>query len=68
MDLTRMDKTVFKAYNMAKDGNIDYKYWFEKSHEEKLRAAAITIAAAFAEPEFFKKKIDRTVFTARKQM
>ncbi len=66
MEMPRMDKTVFRAYSMAKDGNIDYEYWFDKSNEEKLQAAAITIAAAFGEPDFLNKKIDRTVYSARK--
>ena len=66
MEISRMDKTVFRAYNMVKDGNIDYQYWFNKTHNEKLQAAAVTIAVAFGEPEFLTKKIDRTVFSARK--
>jgi len=67
MEMPRMDKTVFRAYNMVKDGNIDYEYWFAKTHEEKLQAAAVTIAVAFEEPDFLNKKIDRTIFSARKQ-
>jgi predicted RNA polymerase sigma factor len=66
MDMPRMDKTVFRAYNMVKDGNIDYEYWFDKSNEEKLAAAAVTIAVAFSEPQFLKKKLDRTIFSVRK--
>jgi hypothetical protein len=62
-----VDTTVFEARNMAKDGNIDFKYWHDKTIEEKLRAAAQMIAVAFDEPLFTTRKIDRTIFSARKQ-
>jgi hypothetical protein len=63
----KMDKTVFKAYKMADEGNIDFQYWFNKSNNEKLIAAADMIAVAFNEPDFLMKKVDRTVFSIRKQ-
>jgi predicted RNA polymerase sigma factor len=62
-----VDTTIYDARNMAKDGNIDFKYWHDKSIEEKLTAAAQMIAVAFNEPFFLEKKIDRTIFYARKQ-
>jgi hypothetical protein len=51
---------------MEKDGNIDNNYWHNKTVEEKLQAAAIVTAAAFGEPDFLKKKVDRTIYTSRK--
>ncbi len=62
-----MDKTVFKAYKMGYEGNIDFQYWFNKSNNEKLKAAAVMIAVAFNEPDFLMKKVDRTVYSSRKQ-
>lgn len=61
-----LDRTVFEARNMEKDGNIDNNYWHDKTVEEKMQAAAIVTAAAFGEPDFLKKKVDRTIFTSRK--
>ena len=61
-----LDRTVFLVSNMEKDGNIDNNYWHNKTVEEKLQAAAIVTAAAFGEPDFLKKKVDRTIYTSRK--
>ncbi|MBX2932106.1 MAG: hypothetical protein KF781_09185 [Chitinophagaceae bacterium] len=61
-----LDTTVFEARNMIKDGNIDNNYWHNKTIEEKMKAAAIITAAAFGEPDFLKKKVDKTIFTSRK--
>ena len=58
--------TVFEARSMERDGNIDHNYWHDKTIEERLQAAVIVTAAAFGEPDFLKKKVDRTFFTARK--
>ncbi len=62
-----LDTTAFQARNMEKDGNIDFKYWHDKTIEEKLRAAAQMIAVAFNEPLFTTKKMDKTIYSARKQ-
>lgn len=64
---TRVDKTVFKASKMEEQGNADFQFWFDKSIEERLAAAAIMISVAFREQAFMKKKVDRTIFSARKQ-
>lgn len=61
-----VDTTVFESRNMLNDGNIDYRYWHRKTINERLQAAGIMTAAAFGEPEFFAKKVDRTIFSARK--
>ena len=62
-----VDTTVYSARSMQKDGNIDFGYWHDKSHEEKLSAAANMIAVAFQEPLFLTKKVDRSIFSARKR-
>ena len=62
-----LDTTVVEARNMAKDGNIDFGYWHDKTIEEKLRAAASMISVAFKEPNFATKKMDKTIFSVRKQ-
>ena len=61
-----LDRTIFEARNMEKDGNIDNHYWHDKTIEEKMEAAAIVTAAAFGEPDFLKKKVDRTIYSSRK--
>lgn len=62
-----LDTSVFKARNMEKDGNIDFQYWQNKTIDEKLLAAAQMIAVAFKEPLFTTTKMDRSIFSIRKQ-
>ncbi len=62
-----IDLTVFLSRNMGKDGNIDYRYWFDKSNELKLSAAARMIELSFRDPQFLQKKVDRTLFTSFKR-
>lgn len=61
-----VDTDFFQSRNMNKDRNVDFGYWHQKSNEERLKAASIMIAVAFDEPDFLKKKVDRTIFSARK--
>jgi hypothetical protein len=62
-----VDKTIFKASKLEEQGNADFQYWFDKTIEERLAAAMIMISVSFREPEFIKKKVDRTIFSSRKQ-
>lgn len=62
-----VDISLYESRNMSKDGNIDFGFWFDKTNEEKLSAAARMIEVAFQEPMFLKKKVDRQIFSARKQ-
>lgn len=62
-----VDISLYEFRNMSKDGNIDFGFWFDKTNEEKLSAAARMIEVAFQEPLFLKKKVDRQIFSARKQ-
>ncbi len=61
-----IDVNVFEARNMVKDGNADFRYWFDKSISERLKGAAIMNAAAFGEPNFIKGKVDKTVYSSKK--
>jgi hypothetical protein len=53
-----VDIEHYQSRNMAEDGNIDYCFWHDKTPEET--------SVAFREPDFFKKRVDRTIFSARK--
>lgn len=55
-----------QARKMSRDGNIDFRYWFDKTPAERLAAAAQMIAVAFHEPLFLSKKVDRSKYSARK--
>jgi hypothetical protein len=61
-----VDISETESRNLEKDGNIDFRYWHNKSNDEKLRAAAIMISIGFNEPHFLEKKIDRTIYSSRK--
>ena len=66
MERRYVDLKVYKSSSILNDGNVDYKYWFDKSNEERLHASGVMTSVAFKEPDFFNKKVDRTVFTSRK--
>jgi hypothetical protein len=61
-----VDVDVYESHNMVSDGNVDYKYWFSKTNDERIQAAGTMTSVAFGEPDFFKKKVDRTIFSTRK--
>ncbi len=61
-----VDVDIYESRNMVSDGNADYKYWFSKTNEERVYAASVMTSVAFREPDFFKKKVDRSIFSARK--
>jgi hypothetical protein len=61
-----VDVDIFESRNMVRDGNVDYKYWFSKTNDERVHAASVMTSVAFREPEFFMKKVDRSIFSARK--
>jgi hypothetical protein len=63
-----VDLEIYEARNMAIDGNVDFKYWFNKTNDERLKAASIMTSVAFREPDFFKKKIDRSIYSSRKHL
>ena len=61
-----VDTDFFQSRNMEKNGNADFQYWHDKPITERLKAAGEMISVAFNEPDFLKKKVDRTIFSARK--
>ncbi len=61
-----IDVNAIEARNMQKDGNVDFRYWFDKSISERLKGAATMNAAAFGEPDFIKGKVDRTIYSSKK--
>jgi len=61
-----VDLDAFESRNIVKDGNVDYKYWFSKTNDQRVEAASIMISVAFREPDFLKNKVDRTIFSTRK--
>ena len=44
-----VDTPVYASRKMEKDSNIDYKYWFDKTNEECVRAASIMTSTAYCE-------------------
>jgi hypothetical protein len=64
---SRVDKSIFKASSMAEEGNADFQYWFSKTVKERLQAAAIMIAVAYCIEDFMNLKVDRTIYSSRKQ-
>lgn len=66
-DYTRVDKSIFSASRMADQGNADFQYWFNKSVKERLNAAAVMISVAYRVQDFLKAKVDRTLYSSRKQ-
>lgn len=67
MERKFLDVTIYESRNLSKDGNIDFRYWHNKTNDERVHAAGIMMSVAFGEPDFFKKKVDRNVYSARKQ-
>ena len=62
-----VDINLYESRNMVQDGNVDYKFWFNKSIEERLAAAIVMIEFAFQTSDFTKQKVDRTIFAASKR-
>ena len=61
-----VDTEIYESRNMEQDGNIDYKFWHNKTNDERVRAAGIMTSVAFRDPFFFKNKIERTIYSTRK--
>jgi len=62
-----VDVDVFASSNMKMNGNIDFRYWFNKTLEEKLAASIIMIEASFNTKEFVKQKVNRKVLSSYKR-
>lgn len=68
MKRTFVDINVISSRKMSKEGNIDFKYWFDKTIEERLAAAVSMIEVAFKTTNFIHRKVDRNIFSSSKRM
>jgi hypothetical protein len=62
-----VDTSIIEMRNMKKDGNIDRSFWHSSTIQERLKATATMISVAFQEPNFLKKKVDRTYIEMKKR-
>lgn len=62
-----VDVDIYASRNMAKDGNIDYKFWLNKTLEEKLAAAIPMIEASYNTKKNVKQKVDRKQLSSYKR-
>ncbi len=66
MDYPRLDRTHFKAQTFREaDNHLDY--WLSKTPEERLRAAYYLISVAWNFPLDDPPRLNRNVFSTRKQ-
>lgn len=62
-----VDTDEIATRKMAKDGNIDFQYWFDKSIEERLSAAVSMIEVSYKTTNFIYQKVDRNIFSSSKK-
>jgi predicted RNA polymerase sigma factor len=62
-----VDTDYIASRKMSKDGNIDFQFWFDKSIEERLAAAASMIEVSFNTTNFTGQKVDRNIFSSFKR-
>jgi hypothetical protein len=62
-----IDVDTYASRNMAKDKNIDYQFWFDKSIEEKLSASVAMIEASYNVENFVQQKVDRQIISSYKR-
>ena len=63
-------KRAFVTYasrKMSKDDNIDYRFWWDKTLEEKLAAAVVMIETSFNIKDFVNQKVDRKIISSYKK-
>jgi hypothetical protein len=61
-----IEVSAFAVRNMARDGNADFRYWFDKSLSERLNGAVVMNEAAFRVSNFTQGKVDKTIYASRK--
>lgn len=54
-----VDINHYESRNMSKDGNIDFRFWVDKTNEEKLSGAERMIEVVYQDPLFIKTKVDK---------
>ena len=64
----KCNRMIFRAYKMEEQGNIDFKFWHNRSPEERMAAAATMTEVAFRVPNFLKGKVDRSIYSSRKHL
>ena len=58
---------TYASRKMSKDDNIDYRFWWDKTLEEKLAAAVVMIETSFNIKDFVNQKVDRKIISSYKK-
>jgi hypothetical protein len=53
---------------MDSDGNIDLRFWHNKTIAQRIEGAITMIKVAFQEPDFVHQKVDRSIISIRKRV
>ena len=53
---------------MDSDGNIDLRFWHNKTIAQRIEGAITMIKVAFQEPDFVHQKVDRSIICIRKRV
>ena len=67
MKRTFVDVDTYASRKMSKDDNIDYRFWWDKTLEEKLAAAVVMIETSFNIKDFVNQKVDRKIISSYKK-
>ena len=62
-----VDVDTYASRKMSKDDNIDYRFWWDKTLEEKLAAAVVMIETSFNIKDFVNQKVDRRIISSYKK-
>ena len=62
-----VDVDTYASRKMSKDDNIDYRFWWDKTLEEKLDAAVVMIETSFNIKDFVNQKVDRKIISSYKR-
>ena len=62
-----VDVDTYASRKMSKDDNIDYRFWWDKTLEEKLAAAVVMIETSFNTKNFVNQKVDRKIISSYKR-
>ena len=62
-----VDVDTYASRKMSKDDNIDYRFWWDKTLEEKLAAAVVMIETSFNIKDFVNQKVDRKLMSSYKK-
>ena len=62
-----VDVDTYASRKMSKDDNIDYRFWWDKTLEEKLAAVVVMIETSFNIKDFVNQKVDRKIISSYKK-